>query len=85
VKTKKRYAKLPIGRTAKIAFELDAMRATCSQAAQMLMTQQPLDDAELEECARLGDGLAKANRILRATVRNIMLTRLHRRSRARRD
>ena len=47
------------------------------------MRQKVLDEAELEECARLDDALARASRILRGNVRNIMLTRLNRRSRAR--
>jgi hypothetical protein len=74
---------LPIGRTARIAFEIDALRGCCCDAAQALMKQKVLDEAELEECARLDDALARASRILRGNVRNIMLTRLNRRSRAR--
>jgi hypothetical protein len=82
VKTTKRRAALPIGRTARIAFEIEALRATCCEAARALTRRRPLDEAELEECARLDDALARASRILRGSVRNIMLTRLSRRSRA---
>lgn len=59
------------------------MRAACSKAAQVITSKHPLDEAELEECARLDEGLAKAHRLLKATVRSVMITRLHRRSRAR--
>jgi len=81
VKSTKRYESLPIGRAARIAFEIDTVRAGCSKAARMLTTRQPLQEAELEECARLDDALAHAHRILKAAVRNIMLSRIKRRSR----
>lgn len=80
MKTTKRQAALPIGRTARIAYEIDAMRAACSKAAQLLVARQPLDELELEECARLDEGLARAHRILKATVRGVMMSRLDRRS-----
>jgi hypothetical protein len=83
VRTTKRHAALPIGRTARIAYEIDAMRAGCSKAAQSLMNKKSLDEVELEECARLDDALAHAHRILKCAVRNVMLSRLNRRSRTR--
>jgi hypothetical protein len=83
VRNTKREAALPIGRTARIAYEIDAMRASCSKAAQILTSKKEIDEAELEECARLDDALAEAHRLLKATVRNVMLARLNRRSRAR--
>lgn len=57
------------------------MRAACSRAAQIIANKKPLDENELEECARLDDALARAHRILKRTVRNVMLSRLNRRSR----
>ncbi len=45
------------------------------------MAKKPLDEMELEECARLDDALANAQRVLKQTVRSIMLSRIHRRSR----
>lgn len=84
MRTTKRNAALPIGRTARIAYEIDAMRAACSKAAQVLMSKKTLDEVELEECARLDDALAHAHRILKYAVRNVMLSRLNRRSRTRR-
>ncbi len=64
-----------------MAFEIDAIRAECSKAAQSLVKRKPLDEAELEECARLDDALAQAHRLLKYTVRKVMLSRISRRSR----
>jgi len=81
VRSTKVHAAIPIGRTAKIAYELDALRAGCSRAADVLVNQSAVDEAELEECAQLDDALAHAQRVLKFTVRNIMLSRLSRNSR----
>ena len=59
------------------------MRGACSKAAQALLVKEPPEEAELEECAILDEGLAQAHRLLKATVRNVMISRLNRRSRAR--
>jgi hypothetical protein len=45
------------------------------------LSKTPVDEAELEECARLEEALEHAQRILKASVRSIMLCRLDRRSR----
>jgi hypothetical protein len=58
------------------------MRAACCQAAQACVNRKPLDEDELEECARLDDALARAQRLLKSTVRKVMIARLSRRSRA---
>jgi hypothetical protein len=73
---------LPIGRAARIACQIDSMRGDCCIAAAILSNQKPLDESELEECARLDDALAQAQRLLKATVSRIIMTRLKRRSRA---
>jgi len=83
VRSTKSHAALPIGRTAKTAYELDVLRAACSNAASSLLRNNPVNEAELEECARLDDALAEAQRTLKAAVRNVMLSRLSRNSRAR--
>jgi hypothetical protein len=83
VRTSKRHSALPIGRTARIAYEIEAMRGACCKAAQAVVERKPLDELELEECAMLDEGLARAHRILKATVRQVMIARLGRRSRAR--
>ena len=82
MRSSKRHAPLPIGRTARIAYEIDSVRLACSKTAQSLVDKRTLDEAELEECARLDDALAQAQRLLKKTVREIMLSRLNRRSRA---
>jgi hypothetical protein len=83
VRSNKSHAPLPIGRTARIAYELDALRSACSKAAGALVRKATPDEAELEECARLDDALAEAQRVLKSAVRNVMLSRLSRNSRAR--
>jgi hypothetical protein len=81
VRSTQRHTVLPIGRAARIAFEIDNLRAGCSKSAKVIMNRKKLDEAELEECARLDDALAAAHRVLKSTVRNIMLSRIHRRNR----
>jgi hypothetical protein len=82
---KPRNVKLPIGRTAKLVFEIDALRAECSRAAQIMLSQNPMDGQEFEECARLDDALAQAHNILKGNLRNIMLSRIRRHSKAESD
>src|SRR5262245_8684714 len=76
VKSTKSHTRLPIGPTARITFEIDATRAACSRVAQAILNDKSFNEAELEECARLDDALAQAHRLLKATVRSIMLSRL---------
>jgi hypothetical protein len=81
VRTNKRHVALPIGRTARFAFEIDSLRSDCSTAAGLLCSQKRLNEQELEECAKLDDALAEAQCILKTAVRGIMLSRIDRRSR----
>ncbi len=83
MRSTKNHAGLPIGRTAKLAYEIDTLRAACSKEANVLVNKDSLDEAELEECAQLDDALARAQRILKLSVRNVMLSRLARNSRTR--
>ncbi len=78
VKNSKRHASLPIGRTARVAFEMDVMRTECCRTAQAIMNDKRPNEDELEDCARLDDALAEAQRILKRTVRSIMLARIGR-------
>jgi hypothetical protein len=71
---------LPIGRVAQVAFQIEAMRAECCAAAHLLVNENVPNEAELEECARLDDALAEAQRLLKTTVANVMIARLKRRS-----
>ena len=77
----KRHVTLPIGRAARVAFEIDAMRAECSKAAQIFLAKKHFDEVEFDECARLDEALARTHAILKGAVRNIMLSRIHRKSR----
>ncbi|HHY84928.1 MAG TPA: hypothetical protein GYA07_05270 [Verrucomicrobia bacterium] len=72
---------LPIGRTARIACQLEALRAECCKAGFILAQQKPLNEPELEDCARLDDALAEAHRLLRSIVGRIIISRLRRRTR----
>ncbi len=72
---------LPIAHTARIAFELDTLRARCSEAAQILLSEQPVEEAELEECARLDEALARAHAVLKSIIAQVLLSRIRRRSR----
>lgn len=74
---------MPIGRAARIAYEIEAMRGACCKAAQIAAERKDVDMEELDEAARLDEALAEAHRILKGTVRNVMLSRIHRRSKAR--
>lgn len=80
VRVNKNKVFLPIGRAAQVAFQIEALRAECCAAAHLLVNQKPINEAELEECARLDDALAKAQRELKATVAGVMISRLRRRS-----
>lgn len=81
MKSTKRSPALPIGRTARLAFEINDTRAACCKAARLLLSDSPVDNAELEECALLEEALNRAQHILKNSVRSIMLCRLDRRSR----
>jgi hypothetical protein len=80
---KKPDIQLPIGRTAMMARRMDSLRTECCAAAQRILRRKVLSEAELEECARLDDALAEAQRLLRSTVSKIMISRLRRRKLAR--
>ncbi len=58
------------------------MRLACCKAAQALMNKDLVDEAELDECARLDEALAEAHRLLKGTVRAVMISRITRRSQA---
>jgi hypothetical protein len=80
MKSKKQKISLPIGRTALLAFQINSLRDECCEAAEKILRQQPVNEAELDECARLDDALAEAQRTLKAAVGRIAFSRLKRRS-----
>ncbi len=61
-----------------LMFEIYLMRGDCCLAAQALLSEQPVDQAAVEDCARLDDTLAKTYRSLQATVRAIQRRRSRR-------
>ncbi len=69
---------LPLAYAAELAFEMCHMRDECSHAAQALMRRCPVDEAALEDCARLDDALAQAHEILQRALRRIQLARARR-------
>jgi hypothetical protein len=83
MKKKKQKVSLPIGRTALLAFQMNSLRDECCEAADKMLRQKPVNEAELEECARLDDALAEAQQILKAAVARIAFSRLKRRSQTR--
>ena len=83
MRANKQKIRLPIGRTLRLTWQIEAMRFECCAAAEKLMKQKRLDEAELDECARLDDALAVAHRLFKSTVTGITLARLKRRIRAR--
>lgn len=83
MRANKRQSLLPIGRTARIAYEIEAMRGACCKAAEIIAARKEVDMDELDECAALDEALAQAHRLLKSTVRNVMLSRIHRRSKTR--
>ena len=66
-----------------MAFQVNVLRSQCCEAAQRLMACKDLNEAELEECARLDDALAEAQRVLKRAVSGVIISRLKRRSRTR--
>ena len=82
MRANKQKIRLPIGRTLRLACQIEAMRVECCAAAEKLMRQKQIDEAELDECARLDDALAAAQRLFKHTVTKITLARLKRRIRA---
>ena len=81
MRASKRHPALPIGRAARLAFDIDEAREGCSKAAKLLLRQKRLDEVQFEECARLDEALEQAHRLLKGTVRDIVWARIERGSR----
>ena len=62
---------LPLEYAAQIAYELNSMRRECSEFAMRLLSQRPLDETHLEECARLDEALARAHVVLHSALDDI--------------
>jgi hypothetical protein len=66
---------LPLEYAAQLVFELHSMRRECSEFASHLLTQQNVNDHDLEECARLDDALARASQVLGDALDRIRIER----------
>jgi hypothetical protein len=80
MKSKKQRVSIPIGRAALLAFQMNSLRDECCEAAEKMLRLKSVNEAELEECARLDDALANAQNLLKAAVARIAYSRLKRRS-----
>lgn len=82
MKIKKAKITLPVGRAGLLAAQINSLRDECCAAAEKMLRQKNFDEAELDECARLDDALAEAQRVLKSVVARIACSRLARRSQA---
>ncbi|HLX70276.1 MAG TPA: hypothetical protein VKV04_11680 [Verrucomicrobiae bacterium] len=78
---KKYKTPLPLGRAALMALQLNSLRDECCEAAERLCRRKKINESDLDECARLDDALAEAQRVLKSAVAGIADSRLKRRSR----
>ena len=69
---------LPLEYAAQIVYELEAMRGECIAFAKRVMDHNPLDEANLDESARLDEALARAHRVLAREVDAIIAGRAKR-------
>lgn len=83
MKTKKSKISLPLGRAGLLVSQINSLRDECCAAAEKFLQQKPLNEAELDECARLDDALAEAQRVVKSAVARIIFSRLKRRSQTR--
>jgi hypothetical protein len=82
MRAKTKRIRMPVGRAAMVAFQINLLRQECCEAASAIMEQKTIDEAELDECARLDDALDRAYRTIRREIAGITLSRLKRRSQA---
>jgi hypothetical protein len=59
---------LPLEYAAQIAYELNSMRRECSEFAMRLLSRRPLDETNLEDCARLDEALSRAHGVLHSAL-----------------
>jgi len=64
-------AALPLEYATELAMELHLLRGECSDAAQGMAEESPVDEVGLEECAVLDEALANAQRVLHAALARI--------------
>lgn len=77
---KKPKITFPLGRAGLLALQLNSLRDECCYAAKTILQQEPLNEAELDEAARLDDAIAETQRILKTAVARIVHSRHKRRN-----
>jgi hypothetical protein len=82
VKNKRPRISLPIGRTALLACQINSLRNECCEAAEKILREKVVNEGDLDDCARLDDGLAEAERVLKFAVARVAYCRLKRRGQA---
>ncbi len=65
-----------------LLFEMYLLRGDCSAAAQSLLKQRKVDEALVEDCARLDDTLSRSYKALQRTIRGIQRARARRQTAA---
>jgi hypothetical protein len=70
--------KAQLAGAAELAFEMSALREECSKTAELIARTQPLNEAVMEECARLDDALSGAQTTIVEMLRQIRNSRLER-------
>ncbi len=61
-----------------LLFEIYLLRGDCSAAAQSMLNQRKVDEAGVEDCARLDDTLSRSYKALQRTIRGIQRARARR-------
>lgn len=70
--------KAQLAGAAELAFEMSALREECGKTAELIARTQPLNEAVMEECARLDDALNIAQTTIVEMLRQIRNSRLER-------
>lgn len=65
--------------TVELMFKIFLLRGECSETARAILTSQPLDEAALEDCARIDDTLATVYSSLQRAIRTVHKSRARRR------
>ena len=73
--------KAQLAGAAELAFEMSALREDCCKTAELLARTEPLNEAVLEECARLDDALSNAQSTIVEMLRQIQASRMERNKR----
>lgn len=64
--------------TVELMFKIFILRGECSETARNLLTSQPLDEAALEDCARIDDTLAHVYGSLQRAIKTVHKSRARR-------